>query len=247
MKTRNQELYDKFQLYYDNVSSNQAPGFTLHEISVYLSDAQLELVRSFYEMYEKDEACRKALVPLVISELIEETTTNIEKIADESRFYELPVIDKEVTGVDSDGRIETKPLPAALPKILYVLYEAVRNKNGKRPCHGWWNCPIKPVTHDEFHSIYRDPFIYNKRRSLRLDVSDGKKSYAEVISTREGHDWGYYVRYVMRPTPIILCDGGPADFTIDGYCFEHEPVLEQMFDNAIALGAAQKAYQHYKS
>lgn len=237
METRNEELYNKFQLYYDNVSSHQAPGFSLHEISSYLTDAQLELVRSFYEMFEKDEACRKALVPLVISETIETSTPDIEKMADESRFFRLPVI-------TMDGERE---LPAPLPKILYILYESIRNPRFRSQCHGWWNCPIKPVTHDEFHSIYNDPFIYNKRKSLRLDVSDGKDSYAEVVSKRYGENWNYFVRYIMRPTPIILCDGETADFSIDGYVTEHVPVLDPMFDNAIALGAAQRAYQHYKS
>lgn len=237
MVTRNQELYNKFQLYYDNVSSNQAPGFSLHEISTYLTDAQIELVRSFYEMYEKDEACRKALVPLVMSELITESVTDIEKMAEESKFFKLPLI-------THDGE---KELPVPLPKILFVLYESLRNPNYSKECHGWWNCPVRPVTHDEFSTIYNDPFIYNKRRGLRLDVSDGKDIYAEVVSKRNGPDWNYHIRYVMRPTPIILCEGEEAEYSIDGYDSEHVPVLDPMFDNAIALGAAQRAYQHYKS
>lgn len=247
MQTRNQELYDKFQLYYDNVSSNQAPGFSLHEISTYLTDAQLELVRSFYQMYEKDEACRKALVPLVQSETIDESDANnvgIDKIADESRFYLLPSITEEVYGT---GENDKRTLPSPLPKILYVLYEALRNEDIKNSCYRWWNSAVRPVTHDEFHTVYADPFRYNKRHSLRLDVSKGNDSYAEIVCKRTESNWKYLVRYVMRPTPIILCDGGPADYSIEGYCYEHVPVLDQMFDNAIALGAAQRAYEHYKS
>lgn len=242
MTTRNQEIYDTFQLFYDNVSSNQAPGLTLQEISTYLSDAQNALVQSFYQEYEKDEAARKALVPLVRTALIDaESSSGIEKIATESKFYKLPVItlrngeEREASESDNDTTVITE-----LPAVLYVLYECVRGGTNTS-CPKNQDVLIQPVTHDEFHGIYRNPFRYNSRRALRLDVSDGTYNYAEIVSKTSGQ---YYMRYIERPTPILLSGG---DYEIDGYNTEHEPVLDHIFDNTIVEAAAMKAYQHYKS
>lgn len=231
MTTRNQELYDTFQLFYDNVSSNQAPGLTEQEICMYLSDAQNELVAGFYQQFERDEAARKALVPLVRDTVITASSPSITKIADESMFFQLPKIQAD----DIDGTVQEHCA------VLYVLYEALRKKVRNDRCPSTNDVLIQPVTHDEFHGIYRNPFRFNGRRALRLDVSDGNDSYAEVVSKVQGD---YYLRYIERPTPIIFETGL---FSIDGYNTEHEPVLDAMFDNALVQAAATKAYQHYKA
>ena len=228
MTPRNQELYDNFQLFYDNLSSHQAPGLTYQEVSTYLSDAQNVLVQTFYREYEKDEAARKALVPLVATALLSPASgVLIKKATAESVFYQLPVV--------------TSDTGTSMSDVLYVLYEALRKSAASDRCPQNNDILIQPILHDELHDVYRNPFRYNRRRALRLDVHDGANAYAEIVSKTSG---SYYVRYIKRPTPIILTAN---EYTIDGYRSEHEPVLDPIFDNSIVEAAATKAYQHYKA
>jgi hypothetical protein len=230
MTTRNKELYDTFQLFYDNVSSQQAPGLTLEEISIYLSDAQNELVRTLYESYEYDERSRKAIVPLVNSLIVTPSVVSLEKIAEESVFYKLPTI--------TDDMGEEKNA------VLYVIYEVLRRRGSVGRCKMQKDVLLQPIAHDDFYNVYRNPFRYNERRGLRLDIGGAGDIYAEVVCKSQGD---YFVRYVERPTPIILTEGTVADYAIDGFNQEREPVLDQIYDNVIVQAAATKAYQHYKS
>lgn len=216
---RLKELHNRFQLYYDNVASYQAPGLTPYEISVYLTRAQREAVDSLYASYEKDESTRKALLPLVTTATIAASEgQGLSHIAPESKFFALP----------SD--------------MLYVVYEALTlEKEHYGTCEAFIVAEVTPVPHDEFHRIYRNPFRFGKRKALRLDAKGG---HAEIVA----HQWvdgtKYYVRYVRRPNPILL-----EDFygeTIDGVGVATAPELDIKFDDVIAKAAASLAYEDYK-
>lgn len=61
---------------------------------------------------------------------------------------------------------------------------------------------VIPTTQDEYHRIKGNPFRGpNSRRVLRLDVNE---SMVELISKQDIRS--YLVRYLSRPTPIILLD-----------------------------------------
>ena len=80
-----QEFSSEFDLLYNNVSSNQAPGFTEYEKSVFLTKAQDEIIKNYFtnvqggnkyqqgiEDSEKRYADFSAL--LTVAELSAETT-----------------------------------------------------------------------------------------------------------------------------------------------------------------------------
>lgn len=228
MTSKNQHMYNEFQLVYNNLESNQSAGLDTFEISSYLTDAYHAYVTSLYGKYEKEEDARKALLPLVKTVTIPKYAGagfNTDKISDDSVFFDL---DNNET---SD--------------ILYVVYEALKMNSKAEPCMRNKLIEIIPVTHDEFHNIKNNPFRYNNRRALRMDfsLSDGKR-IAEVITKDKNCE--YYVRYIRKPKPIILKDLTPPDI-IQGMTTETECELDEIYFKDIVRIAAEMAANDYKT
>ena len=71
-----QEFSLEFDLLYNNISSNQAPGLTEYEKSTFLTQAQEEIVIGLYEgkygeSFEGTEEMRTYLNPLILNKVYE--------------------------------------------------------------------------------------------------------------------------------------------------------------------------------
>ena len=72
-----QEFSLEFDLLYNNISSNQAPGLTEYEKSTFLTQAQEEIVIGLYEgkygeSFEGTEEMRTYLNPLILNKVYDE-------------------------------------------------------------------------------------------------------------------------------------------------------------------------------
>ncbi|MCF0115589.1 MAG: hypothetical protein HUJ56_09560, partial [Erysipelotrichaceae bacterium] len=181
------QMYEDFNLVYNNLSSNLAPGLSVYEISMYLTKAYFSIVDSLYQTYEANEKARKMLLPLVTDSLLTPSTTSFKHIVPESLFFKLPV------------------------NTLYVVYESVQS-NAQKGCFKDKSLDVFPVSHDEFHSIYPNPFRLNNHRALRLDTYhydiQDKRKVAELV-VKGTNTYSYYIRYIMKPNPIILTSFEP--------------------------------------
>ena len=105
MTSKNKQMYDDFQLVFNNLSSNLAPGLDIFEISMYLTKAYFTFVSQTYEQYEKSEAARKALTELVTNVKLAPynfTDASDYQVTNESTFFKLPT------------------------DLLYIVYEQVQ-------------------------------------------------------------------------------------------------------------------------
>ena len=90
-----QEFSTEFDLLYDNISSNQAPGLTEYEKSVFLTQAQEALVLDLYkgtagDSFETTEEVTRYLSSLVTSkEDLTITTKDKQSIVDISSLTDL--------------------------------------------------------------------------------------------------------------------------------------------------------------
>lgn len=83
----NQELSNEFDVLYDNITSNQAPGLDEYEKSLFLTKAQDELIKSYInpklnkvqEGFDDSKERKEALSMLVKSAVIEEKTITIKE------------------------------------------------------------------------------------------------------------------------------------------------------------------------
>lgn len=180
----NEEFDIEFDVYYNSIASNQAPGLNSYEKSVFLTQAQEAIAKSLYsgtltgDSFEKTEELRRYLSDLITSFSTEEKLSNKEGLTQYSQFFSIP------------------------EDAWFITYESARSNDDSLGCSKGNIMEVVPITQDEIHNVLKNPFRSpSKRRVLRLDNSG---SVVELISKYNIST--YQIRYLRRPTPIILHD-----------------------------------------
>lgn len=200
--------------YYDSINLDE------YEKSMFLTKAQEEIVKEFYNSgsFEETEEVRRALEALVkttnISNDINSTSDSIEPVDGVSKIYQLP------------------------NDVWYIVYEAATLDDSSLGCKDGISASIIPVTHDDYYRAARDPFKRpNDIRVFRLDLTSNK---VELISKYTIGN--YFVRYVAKPTPIVLTNISPL--TINGVstateCMLNSAIHRLILDRAVYLAAVK--------
>ena len=213
----NPEFSIEFDILYNNISSNKAPGLNEYEKSVFLTKAQEQIVTELYSgrnttynSFEETEELRRYLNSLVIT-----------------HSCQIPE--------GSPNHVTSKSYSFVLPEdLLYITYEVCKNTSMK-------DFPVYPVSQDELSKIMNNPFRGpSKHRVLRLD--NGTNT-VEIISNEEIII--YNLRYIRKPNPIILTDL-EDELSINGVSEESVCELDSslhrtILDRAVAL-ALQTMY-----
>lgn len=214
-----QEFSSEFDILYNNIMSNQAPGLNEYEKSVLLTKAQESLILDIYtgrlngNSFESTEEISEYINSLVKQQELTEYTEDV-GISNYSRFYQLP------------------------DDLWFITYESVILQDDKLGCNNNEEVIVKPVTQDNYYSISKNPFKQpSKRRVLRL-LKDNK---AEIISKYS--IFKYKVRYLSKPSPIILEDLSSYNISIDG----KTGVLECKLNPAIHRLLLERAVQLAKN
>lgn len=221
-----EEFSNEFDVLYNNIMSNQAPGLDEYEKSIFLTNAQEDIVLGLYngknpfgDSFEKTEEIRRYLSDLI-------TTSTPDR----------------VEGIDDNTKLSKNSVFFKLPEDLwFITYESVDFEKTDS-CIDNEGIPTIPVTQDNYHRIKRNPFRKdNSKRVLRLDLNNG---LVELIS--EYNINKYLLKYLSRPTPIILAnlDNG---LTIEGVDIKTECKLNPALHKAILERAVELASAAYKS
>lgn len=215
-----QEMSLEFDILYNNIASNAAPGIDEYEKSVFLTKAQEQLVTTIYDgTFEGSEKLRECINPLV------ENATFSSKDAEGSG--------PSLIGVSTNSKFFTLPADA-----WYIVYEAI-NISSEEPCDNGRVLAVKPVKVDEYHRISRNPFRKaRKTEALRLNTN-GK---VEIVCTYPTYD--YTIRYLRKPRPIII-NTQYEQLTLDGEstnknqnCELAIPIHRVIVETAVALAIA---------
>jgi hypothetical protein len=183
-----EEFSLEFDIIYNNITSNQAPGLSELEKSIFLTQAQEAIVKQYYkgdleQSFENTEEVTEYLNTLVSQKKYNEKdkVDNDSSILLSSKHYsstfELPDDVMFITYESASVYTKTEPLVPSATKAVLVV----------------------PTTQDEFFNIHKNPFRGPSRnRAVRLIVD--KK--VEVISANPIKE--YLVRYLRLPKPIVL-------------------------------------------
>lgn len=217
----NKEFSYEFDILYNNIMSNQAPGLDDYEKSVFLTKAQEEIIINYYsgknallESFEKTEEIRRYLDTLVKSKYINVSSAGTE------------IFIPKKLGTEYHADITTDK------DVWFIVYEvAIDNKNNI--------IPIVPVTHDELTRIIRNPFRRpTNNRILRVDT-DNK---VELISPEGVEIAKYGIRYIQKPKPIILSALPTGlkinDESAETSCELNSVIHRTILDYAVALAKA---------
>lgn len=197
-----QEFDYQFDVLYNNITSNQAPGLDAYEKSVFLTKAQDEIIKNYFLRQSNPKQTG--------------FDNNQKRQADFSNIIIVDSADLTNSGESNEGKpiyaFQSTAKSYVLPtdsKILLILNERVTLSNGR-------NLIVKPIALDEYDRLVAKPFKYpTKNQAWRLITSPGT---VDIIVGPNDTISNYIVRYVKKPHPIIV-DVLETSLTVDGYKF----------------------------
>lgn len=203
---------------YDNKQALDSIQFDEYEKSVFLTQAQESVVIALYngslngQTFENTEESRSYINQLIRQDSLE-VEDGFEGVTNYSKSVVLP------------------------DEVWFIVYEHALFDDDGLGCLNGSRGSIKPVTHDTVYPILRNPFKgANNRRVLRLTLEDNT---LELISRYNISE--YFVRYLVKPTPIILTNLGESDQNIGGISQKTECELNTSLHRAILEKAVQIA------
>lgn len=227
------EFNNEFDIYYNSISSNAAPGLDLYEKSVYLTKAQLELVKNYYnpngnkykEGFESSSKRRTDLKELVTDYKGSSVISTDEIIDSNSQVFEIP----------SD---------------VFITIQESGTLSSDDSCIDGKTVSVKPITHDEYNIQKDNPFKQPDETVIwKLDINSIDS--AQVVELINPYTISQYnLRYIKKPEPIVLTDLS-SDFsdeslTIDGVSASQTCKLSESLHREILDRAVELALSDYK-
>lgn len=230
-----QELSVEFDILYNNISSNQAPGLSEYEKSVFLTHAQEAIIIDLYkgvggDSFENTEELTRYLNPLV-------------------KKYNFIPTEKENDGLFLNNTIKyyTCELTAIDADLLYIVFQGAEvtntdtNTDTDKKEELKRDVLVVPTTLDRLHKNLRNPFKRPDRNKIFSLCAENKvELYSEYPVSK------YYIKYLERPYPIILEDL-PNGLTINNKTESKELTLPESTHRSILLRAVQLAQTVWKS
>ena len=224
-----QEFNTEFDVLYNNIASNGAPGVNEYEKSVFLTKAQNELIKAYF---------------LKVSNKLQSGYDD--NALQQTNFSNLIVLktyqnnDLEEAKYSSIANSKSVVMPK---NSLFILNEQllVTDTNNKNK-----TLIVVPINGDAYSRLLSKPFKRPlKNQAWRLDVnieSTKDEQCADLIPTAGTTIKGYQIRYVKKPTPIILTtleDGIMIDGEFEEMTCKLNPILHpEVLQRAVEFAKA---------
>lgn len=229
------QMSNEFDLLYNNITSNQAPGLNSWEKSVFLTKAQDELIKNYFNpngnKYKEgfDDSPKRQI--------------------DFSNIMESKEI-SEAVGVSPtvDYRAICFPMPI---NLFFIVSEEVRIYSGSLSTPDGIR-QVVPISYMEHARLMSKAYKYPlKQQAWRLISDRQLQVMAEIVLnsmdySKYRNSCKYAIRYVRHPKPIILEDlsiyGNELSFTVAGTdyrtaspCELNESIHEEIVQRAVEL------------
>lgn len=228
-----EEFSLEFDLLYNNIMSNQAPGLNGYEKSLFLTEAQESVVLDAY-------AGRLSGAPF---ETIEQTRVYLSPLVAQKTYSGEDI--KLIPNTDS-GSFGGVSYRVDIPtEVWFKTGETAIVTDSSLECNGTSGrtVDVVPVTQDIWYRTINSPFRgTNERRILRMDID---RNTVELYSRYTIQS--YTVRYLRKPEPIIIEDLAQYGVTIDGDNNITECKLNEVLHRPILLKAVQLAKMAWSS
>ena len=228
----NQEFSNEFDILYNNIMSNQAPGLDEYEKSVFLTKAQDEIVKSYFnpklnkvqEGFDNNER-RQIDFSMIIK------TVKATKITNDSGLIKL---------YPNEGS-ELYQIPERIMMFINESLKVTRDGNSI-------SLVIIPLNYKEYNRLMTKPYkrpIKNQAWRLNIDsISDSNKPIVEIVAGYGDTIIDYTIRYVKRPQAIILTNL-EGELSIDGEFKEQPCELDPILHHEILQRAVELAKAAY--
>lgn len=216
-----EEMDNMFDVLYNNITSNQAPGLNAYEKSVFLTKGQDEILKNYFNPKSKGNTTQDGFDENAKRQVDFSMLTSVET---NSSDFENPLF---------DTRENTKSV--GLPsKLMFAINEVVEVMRDTKKVI----LQVIPIKFDEYSRLmckpYKRPLKYQAWRLTNNNTSNK----ADIVIGPSDILTKYTIRYVRRPNPIIVSnlDG----LTIEGKSTacecELDPILhEEILQRAVEL------------
>lgn len=209
-----EEFDTQFDIFYNNIASNAAPSVDTYEKSVFLTQAQRDIVIELYSgraisgvSFESTEEARSYLRELI-------TVEKLDNADETNKSFSLP----------SD--------------LMFILTEAVKYKSDDK-CISNFIPMVIPKRLDYIQRDLKNPFRGPSKEVVLRTDGEGEITLYSIYNIDT-----YTITYLRRPKPIIIpsedsdlkIEGSSADVASE--C-ELNPILHKaILDRAVALAKA---------
>ena len=228
-----QEFSDQFDVLYNNIMSNQAPGLDEYEKSVFLTKAQYEIIKNYFNP---------------------KSNKNQEGFDDSPKrqidFSNLMAAKKQTTAVVTPAtyvKFDSRSVLYEMPSdILFALNEtAIVTEDLKTRL-----ITIVPISFEEYARIlskpYKQPLKNQGWRLLNTGMNGTTQARISEIVVKAGATVSdYIIRYVRRPKPIILTTLTETNVSLDGLTAVTECELDPILHPEILQRAVELAKNAY--
>lgn len=250
----NSEFSNEFDILYNNIMSNQAPGLNEYEKSVFLTKAQDEIVKAYFNpniAMEGMDGNERRQIDFSTLIKVQKYTSGSGSGSGSGSLPEaspLPGSGSNSSGyldtkihANSDNCFDSRSSYVTLPKdILMIINESLvvtRSSNSV-------TLTVIPISFVEYNRLMSKPFKRPlKNQAWRL-ITSNTSNIAELIAGIEENPTSYTVRYIKRPQAIILTALTNEGVTLDGgqvkeQSCELDPILHhEILQRAVELAKA---------
>lgn len=231
-----EEMDNMFEVLYNNITSNQAPGLNAYEKSVFLTKAQDEILKNYFNPKSKGnltqdgfDGNQKRQVDFSMITTVDITTSAMDTSdgSSSTTAFGTPIFDQH-------NNTKSVSLPKKMMMAINEMVAVTRDNKSV-------TLQVVPIRFDEYSRLmskpYKRPLKYQAWRLINNDTANK----ADIVVGPSDTITKYTIRYIRRPKPIVVSnlDG----LTIDGESTtcncELDPILhEEILQRAVELAKA---------
>lgn len=225
----NSEFENQFDVLYNSITSNQAPGLDLYEKSVFLTKAQDEVIKAYF-----DPKSNKVMEGFDGSERRQIDFSKITKTKSYNSF--------DNALYDPRENSKSVSLPSKEDgEVLMFLNERIEvtRTGNSNPVY----LTVIPIQYSEYNRLMSKPFKRPLHYQAWRVLNYSSNSKADLVVGPSDIITKYTIRYVKRPNPIVL--GDLDGLKIDGIGTNSECELDPILHQEILQRAVELAKAAY--
>lgn len=217
-----EEMDNMFDVLYNNITSNQAPGLNAYEKSIFLTKAQDEILKNYFNPKSKGNNTQEGFDGNAKRQIDFSMLTTVANTR--SSRFSAPLF---------DTRSNTKSVLLPSDMMMVINEVAEVDRNDERVL-----LQVVPVKFDEYSRLMSKPYKRPlKYQAWRL-INSNTANRADIVIGPSDSMAKYTIRYIRRPKPIIVSDLDGLTIEGDGSqsgC-ELDPILhEEILQRAVEL------------
>lgn len=221
-----EEFDVQFDVLYNNITSNQAPGLNEYEKSVFLTKAQDEILKNHF--ISEANILNKGI------------DANTKRQIDFSNLIKV----SEINTLSVDSGFDERSVTVILPDdIMFILNESVSVVNNTTRK----NKQIRYLDYANYSTLMSKPYKRPLKNQVWRLLFNGasNNNVAELILGYKDVFEKYVIKYIKKPNPIIVGDISQYGVTIEGFGDVTECEVNPMLHDEILQRAVELAKAAY--